>query len=323
MRKGFRDGNLILKNHHLALWALLLLKEENKIVLYPYTFKGLAKSVRVYIMDIMSGENKNLKDTSKDYIKDTSSVSTSLANPWQDSNPHYIKSNKLITALYMVTDTMDKEEPIRLKLRTLGVEILSDIISLSKGTSENVSGRIAEILSFLNIANDIGMVSKMNCSILIKEFTGLKQSIQELKTESHLWLEEFIKTSASDEGRTSTKMEEDRPSLSLNKGQSTRIGVQKGSTLMQALDKVEGAKSTNFDVIKKERRESIINIIKACPSSGGDKPSGVSIKDISSSLLAQGQNTGKKTLQRELVSMVKDNVLKKTGEKRWSQYFLN
>ena len=27
----------------------------------------------------------------------------------------------------MVTDTMEKEEPLRLKLRTLGVDILSDI----------------------------------------------------------------------------------------------------------------------------------------------------------------------------------------------------
>jgi hypothetical protein len=31
---------------------------------------------------------------------------------------------------------------------------------------------------------------------------------------------------------------------------------------------------------------------------------------------------GEKTLQRELVSMVKDGVLKKLGEKRWSRYML-
>ena len=31
---------------------------------------------------------------------------------------------------------------------------------------------------------------------------------------------------------------------------------------------------------------------------------------------------GEKTLQRELISMVKDNMLYKTGEKRWSRYFV-
>ena len=31
---------------------------------------------------------------------------------------------------------------------------------------------------------------------------------------------------------------------------------------------------------------------------------------------------GEKTLQRELVSMAKDGVLNKTGEKRWSRYFV-
>ncbi len=30
-----------------------------------------------------------------------------------------------------------------------------------------------------------------------------------------------------------------------------------------------------------------------------------------------------KTLQRELVSMVKDGVLNKTGKKRWSRYFVH
>ena len=29
----------------------------------------------------------------------------------------YTKTSKLITALYMVTDTMEKEEPIRLKIK--------------------------------------------------------------------------------------------------------------------------------------------------------------------------------------------------------------
>ncbi len=282
-------------------------------------------------MDNMLEESKNLKDTSKDSIKDTPSASISLAPIWGDGSIHYNKINKLITALYMVTDTMDNDEPLRLQLRTLGVEILSDINSLPKGTFGNLKEKMTSILSFLNIAFDVGMISEMNFNIIRKEFVDLKQSIDNFTTQNHLWFEKFIQT-PSEENKV---QEESKPSISrfsvlndkeFSKGHtspniqnnrsqtSTRIGVQKGSTLMRALHQVDH-KENNFELIKQQRRESIIKIIKA-------KPEGVSIKDIILAIRDLGDQTGEKTIQRELVSMVKDNVLNKTGEKRWSLYFI-
>ncbi|PIZ87150.1 hypothetical protein COX93_01915, partial [Candidatus Nomurabacteria bacterium CG_4_10_14_0_2_um_filter_30_12] len=58
-------------------------------VLYPHTYfilKDLQIGVGVYIMDNMLGEDKNLKDTSKDSVKDTLSQpvnSMSLVSSWQ------------------------------------------------------------------------------------------------------------------------------------------------------------------------------------------------------------------------------------------------
>ena len=271
----------------------------------------------------MLGENKNLKDTSKDSLKDSErkSLMTSYGAGTSDMSftLAYTKTSKLITALYMVTDTMEKEEPLRLKLRTLGVDILSDI-TMSRGIFD--IQKIEQILSFLNIAFDVRMVSEMNCNILRKEFAELKQSIQEFTTKNNLWFEEFTKDSPSPKV------------VSFNKGHATRIGVQKGSTLMDALNKIGHAES--FQILKDKRREEIIAIIKACPSSGVDKKNnsgteglpanlraGASITDIKNGAKETLVSCGEKTLQRELISMVKDNVLKKTGAKRWSQYFLN
>jgi hypothetical protein len=76
-----------------------------------------------------------------------------------------------------------------------------------------------------------------------------------------------------------------------------------------------------FDALKKQRRESIIYVVKNI--SGG-----ATIKDIKDMAKTMPDKAGsiiscsEKTLQRELVSMVKDNVLEKMGEKRWSKYFL-
>ena len=76
-----------------------------------------------------------------------------------------------------------------------------------------------------------------------------------------------------------------------------------------------------FDILKKQRRDDIITIIKTIGGSA-------TIKDIKDKVQANPEQTsslvscGEKTLQREMVSMVKDGVLNRTGEKRWSRYFL-
>src|SRR3989344_1172489 len=75
----------------------------------------------------------------------------------------YTKTQKLVTALYIVTDIIDKEEPIRNKLRTLGVEILSDTSSMSKTLFdiEDVSDRIStpNVLNLFLIGSSLSIMS--------------------------------------------------------------------------------------------------------------------------------------------------------------------
>ncbi len=272
----------------------------------------------------MFGDQKdteqNLKDSSSSLditIKD-SSLSVS-----------YPRLNKLITALYIVTDIMDKEEPIRTKLRTLGVEILSDINSLS---TLKLNEKIQAILSFLDIASAVNLVSEMNFNILQKEFLAMRESIKESKQVNPAWLEEFLAHSAE---TSEARKNFDINLASNNKGHSvgrpinnqrikTRIGVQKGSTLMKALsDKTNSLSDINFstkdrnsfDLLKKQRREEIIKSIK-------DNSGNATITDIKAKASGSLSTCGEKTLQRELMSMIKDGVLNKTGEKRWSRYFV-
>ncbi len=287
-------------------------------------------------MDSMLDSDKNLKDTPEGSVKDINPISTPLIQPLMDYSIQYTKTNKLITALYMVTDTMESDEPIRLKLRTLGIEVLSDSASLSKGTLiNNIDEKITVILSFLNITRDTGMISEMNSRILAKEFLELKQSIQEHTTGSNLWLEEFLlrpsETSNKEEPRLSADSSgrqvnsKGQISVILNKGHhvtvnksSMRIGVQKGGTLLKALNKIgmsDKNSSEGFEMLKKKRRAEIVLIIK-------DRKSGATITDIRNNAKDVLVSCGEKTLQRELISMVSDNILYRTGSKRWSQYFL-
>lgn len=270
----------------------------------------------------MLAGDKNLKDSD---IKDTSALSTSYQTSGFDS-VSYTKAQKLITALYMVTDIIEKDEPIRNKLRTLGVEILSDITSVTRfNPIKNIQG----VLSFLDVAFTMNMISEMNKNILINEFTQLKNSLI-LPQDNPVWLGEFLK----EEKLTHTDEDEKREILfhnnSIGHFKHTRIGVQKGSTLLKALSSVKDIHKNDpapyeavgfrsgFDLLKKERRLKIINIIK---NNGGNS----TITDIKIKINtgAQGSLTfSEKTLQRELMSMTKDGVLYKEGSKRWSRYFI-
>jgi len=261
----------------------------------------------------MLRDEKNLKDTQK-YLKDSTSP---IPAPYQTVGlglGSYTKTNKLIMALYMVTDIVERDEPLRNKLRTLGTQVISDINS----SPTLACGRISEIMSFLDIASTMNIISQMNCDILKKEFSGLDQLIKEstgrtLSPGTPINLEEFLR---------------DKPSIS---GKSTHLGIQKGSTLMKALSRVEMSDRNNQEVrpnalgltlqAKGQRREDILSIIR---TNGGN----ATIKDIKDKIqLAPDKfsslvSCGEKTLQRELISMVRGGVLLKEGAKRWSKYLI-
>jgi len=279
----------------------------------------------LYIMDSMLGESKSQKNDIKDT---THSIATYEAEAFHLIS--YNKTSKLITALYMITDIMDKDEPIRNKLRNLGANIISDMYTLKGHPSyySHINDRISEILSLMQIASTVGIVSEMNCNIISNEFNELRKSIIDFVSRSdHSWLEEFMK---EDDEKKEEGLSDSRASVVPHSG--TRIGVQKGSTLLKALSdkmpdlakshKIQKTNISNKDAggeLKNKRREAIISIIKdkASMSLNFDGVTITDIKSIGHSTLSQ---CGEKTLQRELVSMVTDGILKKTGEKRWSKY---
>jgi len=301
----------------------------------------------------MFKDEKNLKDTSSSpsHLQGEGRGEVSL---FQGEGLFYPKTEKLITALYMVTDIIDTTEPLRNKLRTLGVEILSDMHLIrqnSVGHSMSFkNNRVAELLSFLSIASDLNIISEMNCNILKKEFSELDQSIKESLgnigvINKQINLTEFFASEEfppllDEEGAgggdskitTSLRLGSEHSSFTRRRGDPkghTSIGVQKGSTLLKALSKVEGLKTMKqtsmsdrgFDMLKKQRQDSIVHIIKTLND-------GATIKDIKDKIKANPKQAetlvfcSEKTLQRELVSMVQIGVLYKTGEKRWSRYFI-
>ena len=232
------------------------------------------------------------------------------------------KTEKLITALYMVTDCMDTDDALKNKLRGLGVELLSDMYRLStlipveKHNHIDVSlAHIYEILSFIEIASTIGFISEMNGMILKKEFTIL---IHEL--ESHKDKDKHF-TFTLNEKMFEVEKESSKEIALYNKENNikdikrtsfnTMSFTNQRSPLSNLQPKINNHTVTNL-ADREDRVSKIIALIK--DSKFGNN--GVSIKDVSLSFT----DISEKTIQRELNSLVSKGKLTKTGSKRWSRY---
>ena len=133
----------------------------------------------------MNDQKDNQKSTMNSYGHSTKTDEKPLDNKHSSqTRPVYEfaskKTEKLVTALYMITDCMEQDDALKSKLRILGVDLLSSIYKLSilspveKDSSiTEILVRIGEIVAFVEISHTIGFVSEMNATILKKEFNLL------------------------------------------------------------------------------------------------------------------------------------------------------
>lgn len=249
------------------------------------------------------------------------------------------KTEKLVTALYMVSDCMDTDDALKGKLRLLGVELLSDIYKLStlspvdKNAYISISlTHIYELLSFIEIAYTIGFISEMNTTILKKEFSTLASDLKSNLTKDKHFTFTLDKKMFDLPELNNTDKSEDYSNIghqfikdmSAHAGKRTSFNAMSFINNKSPLQTFQSKKTSSFVTNladRQDRTNKIISLIKDLSAQAGKKdlPSnqvGVSIKDISLSFT----DCSEKTIQRELNSLVSKGQLKKTGAKRWSRY---
>lgn len=248
------------------------------------------------------------------------------------------KTEKLVAALYLVSDCLETDDALKSKLRSLGIELLSDmhkLAILSPAEKENflavALARVGELLSLIEIAYTIGYVSEMNTTILKKEFHLLVENLRaEQKSDRHFTFkldekmfelpESFnseITTGPSFQNETFLKDMSAMPAHAGHAGKRTPFNTlsftnQKSPLVALAQKKVLNHVSNLAD--RQDRSAKILTLIKDLPAQAGKKD--ISIKDISLAFT----DCSEKTIQRELNSLVAKGQLKKTGAKRWSRY---
>jgi hypothetical protein len=246
-------------------------------------------------MDLNSMENTEIEKVKNDTQIKKDIDSSSFFSADTEFTFIFKKTEKLASAVYMVTNLFSDNEPMKWSLRKKVSELLSYIITYkdirqsdTPNFNNNTKTRVSEVVSFLEVAMLSGLVSQMNFSILKQEFYNLIEQFNNnnLKTES-----------------TNGAIPKSFFSMNQPLSFSTRISDNSIKDTISLKDNV-GFKSTN-------RQNIILGLLK--------KKKELTIKDIAVII----KDVSEKTIQRELISLIEAGVLRKTGERRWSKYSLN
>lgn len=279
--------------------------------------------------------NNNQKDNQKDNQVQDSYKKLPI---FKDSSFTFIysKTEKIVTAIYMITNFFTTEEPLKWQLRTQTLKLLNSTMSLSRSTMSGrnltlreVTSHLFETKSLFNIAYNSGFISQMNFDILNAELNNLVNFLTEydqghLSIESELYNKTFFETHSDEysgknfQGHVKDSIKDNLKDINKNTQSQFTLGhykkINSENVILKKDNKIYNSsygRNINDSKIHDDRRKQILELIK-------DKKE-VTVKDISIVI----QSVSDKTLQRELISMVKEGIIKKEGERRWSKYSLN
>lgn len=215
-------------------------------------------------------------------------------------------------ALYLVTELIEKNDPLRHSLRTLSVELV--LVSDNRHKNEVAQ----KLVSLIKIAKETKLISEMNATLILK---AIDSNMISGKDEDAVSVTDVLEGDLMTFGQDIEDIKQSvpvssnghvadhsrntpRPPVAYKKTVHT-ISDKNDKQVPQQSDKNQSA---GLDI--GSRRKKILEIVKAKGQ--------VTINEF----IDEIQGCSSKTIQRELTSLVLSGTLKKAGERRWSKYSL-
>lgn len=228
----------------------------------------------------------------------------------------YRRVQNLVAAVFLVTSSLDDTEELKSSLRRVGLRALGNtallvqIQSMDEKNLRNLAAPILEMNSLLAISFWGGVISEMNSIVLQKEITKIEKDIHTvIDTHKNRYL-------------ISPALFKDTDDI------EHQMAVSKTSNHQQTQDKGHYKRQDIKDTIKDKRHTESVHNQNPAPEHKTERRSvilkllaekqNLSVKDFSTVITQYSE----KTIQRELLSLVIEGVVKKEGERRWSTYSL-
>jgi hypothetical protein len=229
------------------------------------------------------------------------------------------KTEKITSALYLISGLLKDEEPLKWELRDKGMDLLSSSFTASSAVPGDKNSVIQslftaafETISLLNVAHISHLISEMNHRILVREIDNVVRLLKDRLTASaenagYVLSEQFFKTPDLFASGFSTKGQE-RTQDARRKTQDQYSQESSSNNNLKSGTHSQGQIVTQQK--KSQRQDQIIGVLKG--------QSNLTIKDFSKVIT----DCSEKTIQRELLELVEKGIIKKEGERRWSTYSL-
>lgn len=252
----------------------------------------------------------DIKDTQRtDNISrflDTYQVRTNPFGENRAADRAYRRSERMVSALYLLTNHIPASEDARSSLRSHANELLEHVLSLKDDMRssqsmavQSVISNIRHLISLVRVLTIAGYISIANAETMVAALDDLGNF---LLTSQRSILSENI-TIHRDE---LMDIRETRPRAVQHVKDSREVSVITDSQLVT--DRGMSAAVRGASDTLSVRVQNILDILRT----GGN----LGIKDIVANLPEYSE----KMIQRELLTLVRDGRVKKTGLKRWSRY---
>ncbi len=211
-----------------------------------------------------------------------------------------LRAHKLTGALYVVSNFLHDNEPLKWQMRQLALQIESEI---DPSRSDVAIKLINRLVNLLDVALLSSAVSEMNLSILKQEYLALSKRLEQQQGQQILEPLALLQSNP-DVNLLTIKTE------SKSKPESKPVPVAPAVKAKNKESKGQSSPAISPMSDKTDRVEIILRHIRENGES--------SIKDIATSFPTYST----KTVQRALANLVHRGLITRQGDRRWSRYSL-
>lgn len=224
---------------------------------------------------------------------------------------------KLTAALYRVTDLLSDKEPLKWTLRDKALNLYDNLVSI-KNTKDkdslldNSLKNFAQIIKSLELVSVGVSVSNLNFEILKREYLFLKNFVEGKKMD--IAYDSKILLELEKHGSPASSW---KPNFQIGQSQSAfekaaeRKGLSEKSQANPAYS-IEGEAfngANTQEINPQSRKGKVLDFLKSGPAK--------SVNEIA--VIFNGE-TSEKSIQRDLLDLVKIGKISAIGDKRWRKY---
>jgi hypothetical protein len=273
-------------------------------------------------MDSKTYNTKNIKVT--DRVNNLCKTNRGLSEKDTKSFSYIVeKTSRIASVTFLLADVLDTNSELRNELQRSAIGLVRDAVKSAHAQHERESfvNALLGLTVLLDTAGRSGQLSKMNTEILSDEIVSLGELIQVIDWQAgRRFIDEaFFGGEVPKElftpeplpSRSGQYQRQERDMFSQRQNYTnTSSDLYASRSMKDTEPKVNVQYKERVQEVQKDRRATILGIVQ--------KKDRITVKDVTNVI----KDCSEKTIQRELLALVGQGVLKKEGERRWSTYSL-